>query len=86
MIRMYRNRDTDAVVNAVRFTGNFDEIERFVGGDAEWRVNQFVVAGPDGALRGADRDWIVRGRNQSFFVESGTTFNQLYEEVPSSAS
>ena len=86
MIRMYRDCDTNAAVHAVQFTGNFGEIELFVGGDAEWRGNQFVVAGPEGALRGADHDWIVRGHNKSFFVVSDTIFDQIYEEVPSSAS
>lgn len=86
MIRIYRHCDTGDVVHAVQFTGNFGEIELFVGGDMEWRVNQFVIAGPKGALRGANHDWIVRGRNKSFFVVSDTVFDQMYEEVPSSAS
>ena len=46
--------------NAVQFHGNFDEIERFVGGDAEFRGGALVVATPDGPLRVAPGEWVVR--------------------------
>jgi hypothetical protein len=45
---------------ALQFTGNFEEIEAFVGGDCEWRKDHLVVATRQGALRVGRDEWIVR--------------------------
>lgn len=49
-------------MTAFHFQGawDFDGLERFVGGDAEFRGGRIVVAGPDGPIRlPSDGGWIV---------------------------
>jgi hypothetical protein len=49
------------VVHAVQFAqANFDEIETFVGGDAESRGGRMVVATREGPLWASPNDWIVK--------------------------
>lgn len=81
-MRYYRNKSNNTKVAAVQFTGNFIAIELFVGGNAEWRGNRFVIAGPEGALRGGPGDWIVRdvGTN-AFYTLINDEFNNAFEEV-----
>lgn len=53
----------------IRYTGpNFDEVERFVGADVEWRDGRLIVPTRDGPLLVAVGQWIVR-RGDSFAVE-----------------
>ena len=54
--------------DAIQFTGNFDAIEEFVGGDAEYRAGQLVVATLHGALFANRADWIVRDAHGRFSV------------------
>ena len=82
MTRYYRNRSTGTKVAAVQFTGNFIEIELFVGGDAEWRGNRFTIAGPNGALHGGSSDWIVRDSDTTaFYTLTNDEFNNTFEEL-----
>lgn len=53
-------------IEAIQFDGNFDEIENFVGGDAEWRGNYLVVATPQGALRVLPGWWVVKDDKGAF--------------------
>jgi hypothetical protein len=49
------------VIEAVRFAGgNFDEVEAFVGADAEFRGGELVVGTSEGPLHVADGEWILR--------------------------
>lgn len=82
MTRYYRNKSTGTKITAVQFTGNFVEIELFVGGDANWHGNRFVIAGPEGALRGGPGDWIVRySGTGSFYTITHDEFDNAFEEV-----
>lgn len=82
MSQRYRNKSNSTTVTAVQFIGNFTEIERFTGGDVEWRSNRFVIAGPDGALRGGTHDWIVRDdKSGAFYTLVNSEFNVAFEKV-----
>jgi len=58
------------MIEAIQFTGNFDEIENFVGGDAEFREGRLLVAGPKGPIWADDGDWICKKLNGEFYVSS----------------
>ena len=52
---------------AIQFVnGNFDEVEQFVGGDAEFRDGELLVATPQGPLYMKDTDWICRDSHGNF--------------------
>lgn len=69
------------VIEAVRFVGNFDEIEAFVGGDAEFRNGELVIATLEGPLRASDGDWIIKGVKGEFYPCKPDIFEMMYEEV-----
>jgi hypothetical protein len=74
-------RKKPVVIEAIRFNGNFDEIEKFVGGDAEFRDGQLVVATLEGPLRAADGDWIIKGVKNEFYPCKPDIFAATYEPV-----
>jgi len=78
---MPRYRKLPVEIEAVQFTGNFDEIERFVGGDAEFRNGELVVATLEGPLRASPGDWIIKGRQGEFCSCKPDIFAATYEEV-----
>lgn len=81
-MRYYRNKSNGTKVAAVRFTGDFTAIELFVGGNSEWRGNRFVIAGPEGALRGGPGDWIVRDvGTDAFYTITDDEFDNAFEKV-----
>jgi hypothetical protein len=53
----------------IRFTGNFDAIEDFVGSDAEFRDGRLLFGTTTGPLTAAPGDWIVRQPDGTFRVE-----------------
>jgi hypothetical protein len=53
-------------VEAIQFKGNFDEIERFVGGDAEFRNGKLLVATRQGPLYANNLDFIVKDKYGMF--------------------
>jgi hypothetical protein len=75
-------RKKPVVIEAVRFTGNFDEIEQFVGGDAEFRNGELLVATLEGPLRAANGDWIIKGIKGEFYPCKPDVFEATYEPVP----
>lgn len=67
-------------IEAVQYTGvNFDEIERFVGGDAEFRNGELVVATLEGPLRASVNDWIIRGIKGEFYPCKPDIFAATYD-------
>ena len=57
--------------NAIQFDGpNFEEIEKFCGGDAEMRGGYMVVATLQGALRVKPGQWIVKNVDGSFATQN----------------
>ncbi|MCX6986163.1 MAG: hypothetical protein NT118_15650 [Lentisphaerae bacterium] len=66
-------------VEAIQFKGNFDAIEAFVGGDAEWRGSELIVATRNGPLKASHHDWIIKGVNDEFFTCRPETFEKLYK-------
>jgi hypothetical protein len=77
---MPKFRKKPVVIEAVRFQrANFDEIEEFVGGDAEFRGGELIVATLEGPLRAADGDWIIKGVNGEFYPCKPDIFAKTYD-------
>lgn len=70
------------VVEAVQFNGNFEEIEIFVGGDAEFRDGKLLVATPEGPIFASPGDYIIKGVKGEFYPCKPDIFEASYEEVP----
>lgn len=68
-------------IEAVQFRGNFEEIENFCGGDAEFRNGELVVATLEGALRASPDDWIIKGIKGEFYPCKPDIFAATYEPV-----
>ena len=70
------------VIEAVQYHGpNFDEIEEFVGGDAEFRAGELIVATLEGPLRASPGDWIIKGIKGEFYPCKPDIFTATYEPV-----
>ena len=67
MSGVQRFRKKPVVIEAIQFTGNFDEIEAFVGGDAEFRAGQLLVATREGPMVASPNDWIIKGVAGEFY-------------------
>ena len=65
------NREKPLEVNKIQFHGNFDEIEKFVGGDAEFRNGKLLVATQEGPLWASPGDWIVKEADGKFRTVKG---------------
>lgn len=79
---MPKFRKKPVVIEAVQFTaGNFNEIEEFVGGDAEFRDGELIVATLEGPLRAAPNDWIIKGVKNEFYPCKPDIFDETYEPV-----
>ena len=74
-------RKKPVVIEAIQFTGNFDEIEKFVGGDAELRDGKLVVATLEGPLNASLDDWIIKGIKGEFYPCKPDIFEATYERV-----
>lgn len=79
---LYRKKPV--VIEAIQFTGNFGEIEHFVGGDAEFRDGKLLVATLEGPLWADDHDWIIKGVKGEFYPCKPDIFEQTYELVTES--
>jgi len=58
-------------MNAIHFTGNFEEIEKFCGGDSEFREDQLVVATSKGPLYVKPNQWIIKTVDNTFYTLEG---------------
>lgn len=79
MIRKFRKKPV--VIEAVQFTGNFDEIEEFVGGDCCFNKGELVVATLEGPLRASNNDWIIKGVKGEFYPCKPDIFEATYEPI-----
>ena len=78
--RKYRKRPI--VIEAIQFiNANFDEVESFVGGDAEFREGRLLVATLEGPLWASPGDWIIKGIKGEFYHCSPDIFEETYEAV-----
>ena len=79
---MAKFRKKPVVIEAVQFiAANFDELEGFVGGDAEFREGELVIATLEGPLRAAPKDWIIKGIKGEFYPCKPDIFAATYEPV-----
>jgi hypothetical protein len=84
---MPKFRKKPVVIEAMQFTGNFDEIEAFVGGDADFRMGgdgefrngELIVATLEGPLRASPNDWIIKGVQGEFYPCKPDIFGATYE-------
>lgn len=75
-------RKKPVVIEAVQYTGpNFDEIEEFCGGDAEFRDGELLVATLEGPLHATPGDWIIRGVAGEFYPCKPSIFEVTYTEL-----
>jgi len=78
---MKKYRKKPVVIEALQFCGNFDELEEWIGGDAEFRNGELVIATLEGPLRAAPNDYIIKGIKGEFYPCKPDIFNATYEEV-----
>lgn len=78
---MAKYRKKPVVIEAIQFTCNFDEIEDFVGGDAEFREGKLVVATLEGAMQAKIGDFIIKGIKGEFYPCKPDIFEATYEKV-----
>lgn len=78
---MAKFRKKPVVIDAVQFTGNFDEAEAFVGGDAEFRNGELIIATLEGPLHASPGDWIIKGIKGEFYPCKPDVFEKTYEPV-----
>jgi len=78
---MAKYREKSVVIEAVQFRGNFDEIEAFVGGDAEFRDGKLLVATLEGPLYTSPMDYIIKGVKGEFYPCKPDIFEATYEPV-----
>ena len=78
---MAKYRKKPVVIEAVQFIGNFDEIEKFVGGDAEFRDGKLLVATLEGPLWASNFDYIIKGVKGEFYPCKPDIFEETYEKV-----
>ena len=78
---MAKYREKSVVIEAVQFRGNFDEIEAFVGGDAEFRDGKLLVATLEGPLYTSPMDYIIKGVKGEFYPCKPDIFGATYEPV-----
>lgn len=74
-------RKKPVVVEAIQFVGNFNEIEDFIGGDAEFRDGKLLVATLEGPLFASPKDWIIKGVKGEFYPCKPDIFEKTYEAV-----
>lgn len=75
---MPKFRDGSLEVEAIQFTGNFDEIEALTGGDAEMRSGRLLIATRRGPLWMSPTDWIVKLEDTLFEVLTHDDFAETY--------
>lgn len=77
--RIVTSPHSAAEIEAIQFIGgNFDHIEEFVGGDAEWRNGALVVATLEGPLRVSDGDWIIKRSKGRFSTRDPESFEATF--------
>lgn len=67
---------------AIQFTGNFSEIEEFVGGDfGKNEKGETVIATLEGAMVCSPNDYIIKGLNGEFYPCKPDIFKKSYKIV-----
>jgi len=83
MVAKYRKKPV--VIEALQYTGNFDEIEKFVGGDSENRNGELIVATLEGRLHASNNDYIIKGVKGEFYPCKPDIFEMTYELASTSS-
>lgn len=78
---MAKYRKKPVVIEAIQWQGNFDEIEKFVGGDAESRNGELIIATLEGPLHASHNDWIIKGVKGEFYPCKPDIFKATYDIV-----
>jgi len=77
----YQLNTTGELVTAKQFTGNFEAIEEFVGGDATNHGGGILVATKQGALTAEDRGWIIKQGSGEFSSMTDYQFRRCFSRA-----
>lgn len=69
------------IVDAIQYNGNFNAIEKFVGGDCEFRNGVLFVATAYGVLNIGVGDYMVKTKHDSFVMYPELNFLKKYEAI-----
>ena len=78
---MNKWRKKPIIIEAIQFNGNFEEVENFVGGDAELRKGVLYIATLEGPLKASINDYIIKGIKGEFYPCNPEIFKMTYEKV-----
>lgn len=79
---MPKFRKKPVVIEAMQFFGSsYDTLEEFVGGNAQFRDGELIIATLEGALRAAPMDWIIKGVKGEFYPCKPDIFDATYDPV-----
>jgi len=79
-VKVYREIYGKRKVESLRFVGgNFDDIEKFVGGDAEFRNGKCVVASVQGPLKISEGQHIIKHKGGMIQIMDYTQLREDYE-------
>jgi hypothetical protein len=75
-------RKRPVTIEAVQFTGlNYEEIERFVGGDIGTNNGKPYVATLEGPMQISIGDYVIKGVKGEFYPCKPDIFSQTYDAV-----
>jgi len=82
---MSKFRKKPVVIEAIRWTGNWDAIYNFVGNAAQWEregeQRVLIIPTLEGAMRAQEGDWIIKGVKGEFYPCKPDIFAATYEAV-----
>lgn len=80
MIQKFRKKPV--VIEAVQYTGNFDEIMAFCGQNQVNVIDEDLYINTlEGDMKAEYLDWIIKGVKGEFYPCKPDIFKQTYEEV-----
>jgi folate-dependent tRNA-U54 methylase TrmFO/GidA len=82
-LKRVRSKVTGREYDAFHFESplDFDGLEKFVGGDAEFRAGKIVVAGPEGYLELDSNGWVVQVNASNKFAAASDAGTMCLFEV-----
>ena len=80
MVKSFRK--IPVVIEALQYTGNYDEVMAFIGANkCDIIEEQIVIHTLEGDMRADYNDWIIKGIQGEFYPCKPDIFKETYEEV-----
>jgi len=80
MIKKFRKRPVE--IEAVQYTGNFNEVMSFIGQNHCDIINECIIIHTlEGYMKADYNDWIIKGVNGEFYPCKPDIFKKTYEAV-----